>query len=233
MRGGKLELVGQSCRAAPAIRDLGLAAPDYHRHAGHRRFHQVVNQPLLARLFSAGSLTGIGDLMGGDGISLENLNVPFTSKNNVISVNDARAAGPRHRRHRRRLYRPAQEPGGAERLAGAGLWPQFGAEQYSAAGRCAGVEERRGHFRRHLFGHRQCRSAQYQHQSAVGADAGHPAPDFRGPYAHRRQRAVECAARRRSRRARRRRRSPSPRIRLASPERASSCRWTASARRRC
>ena len=40
----------------------------------------------MARLFSAGSLTGLGDLMGGDGITLEEWNVPFSSKNNVISV---------------------------------------------------------------------------------------------------------------------------------------------------
>ncbi len=53
----------------------------------------MVNQPLLARLFSAGSLTGMGDLMGGDGISLEKMNVPFSSKNNVISVHGAIARG--------------------------------------------------------------------------------------------------------------------------------------------
>ena len=51
----------------------------------------MINQPLISRLFAAGSLTGMGDLMGGDGISMEEWNVPFTSKNNVISVNDARA----------------------------------------------------------------------------------------------------------------------------------------------
>jgi hypothetical protein len=49
---------------------------------------------LISRLFAAGSLTGLGDLMGGDGISLEEWNFPFTSKNNVLSVNGARAAGP-------------------------------------------------------------------------------------------------------------------------------------------
>ena len=47
----------------------------------------------MARLFSAGSLTGLGDLMGGDGMTLEELNLPFTSKNNVISVNGARVVG--------------------------------------------------------------------------------------------------------------------------------------------
>lgn len=55
---------------------------------------QLINQPLISRLFSAGSLTGLGDLMGGNGITLEEWNFPFTSKNNVISVNGSRAAGP-------------------------------------------------------------------------------------------------------------------------------------------
>ena len=67
----------------------------------------MVNQPFLTRLFSAGSLTGMGDLMGGSGITIENLDVPFSSKNNVISIKDALCRGRRHRRHRRRLYRPA------------------------------------------------------------------------------------------------------------------------------
>ena len=53
-----------------------------------------MNQPFLNRLFSAGSLTGIGDLMGGSGISVDNLDVPFSSKNNVISVKQAAARGP-------------------------------------------------------------------------------------------------------------------------------------------
>ncbi|HMH64844.1 MAG TPA: AsmA-like C-terminal domain-containing protein, partial [Rhizomicrobium sp.] len=54
---------------------------------------QLVNQPLISRMFAAGSLTGLGDLMGGDGITLEEWNFPFASKNNVISVNGARATG--------------------------------------------------------------------------------------------------------------------------------------------
>jgi hypothetical protein len=55
---------------------------------------QMINQPLISRLFSAGSLTGLGDLMGGTGITLNEWNFPFTSKNNVIGVNGSRAAGP-------------------------------------------------------------------------------------------------------------------------------------------
>lgn len=53
----------------------------------------VINQPFLARLFSAGSLTGLGDLMGGDGMTMDELTIPFSSKNNVISVDGARAVG--------------------------------------------------------------------------------------------------------------------------------------------
>ncbi|MBA2587245.1 MAG: hypothetical protein H0U98_01330 [Alphaproteobacteria bacterium] len=54
---------------------------------------QLIHQPLISRMFAAGSLTGIGDLMGGDGISIDELNFPFSSKNNVIGVDGARAAG--------------------------------------------------------------------------------------------------------------------------------------------
>jgi len=91
IKGGKLKL-SASLPGRAIDPDLGLAAPDYQGVLDIDDF-QVVNQPFLARLFSAGSLTGIGDLMGGDGISVENMNVPFSSKNNVISVHDARTRG--------------------------------------------------------------------------------------------------------------------------------------------
>lgn len=55
---------------------------------------QIVNQPMIARLFAAGSLTGLADLLGGSGITVDEWNFPFTSKNNVISVNGSRVAGP-------------------------------------------------------------------------------------------------------------------------------------------
>ncbi len=86
----KLEatLPGRATNSEPAPG----ATPDYQGTLDIENF-QVMNQPLLARLFSAGSFTGLGDLMGGGGISLETLNVPFSSKNNVISVHDAIARG--------------------------------------------------------------------------------------------------------------------------------------------
>ena len=181
IKGGDLKLVanlpGRATDADPAPGNT----PDYQGTLDIDNF-QVLNQPLLARLFSAGSFTGLGDLMGGGGISMEKMTVPFSSKNNVISVHGCYRSGPRHRRHRRRLYRPAQEPAGAQGIADPGLWHQFDVRQYSRFGQRAGVEEGRGHVRRHLFRHRQCRRAQDRGQSAVGAGAGHLAPDFPGQH---------------------------------------------------
>ncbi|HXS07106.1 MAG TPA: AsmA-like C-terminal domain-containing protein [Rhizomicrobium sp.] len=91
IKGGKLHLVANLPGRA-SDPEVGAGVPDYQGTLDIDDF-QVVNQPFLARLFSAGSLTGIGDLMGGDGISIENMNVPFSSKNNVIGVHDARARG--------------------------------------------------------------------------------------------------------------------------------------------
>jgi hypothetical protein len=68
------------------------AAPDYTGKLDIDDF-TMVNQPFLSRLFSAASITGMGDLLGGSGISVDNLDVPFNSKNDVISVTNARAVG--------------------------------------------------------------------------------------------------------------------------------------------
>jgi hypothetical protein len=64
------------------------ASPDFDGTLAITNF-KMVNQPFLARLFSAGSLTGIGDLLQNEGISMEKLEMPFSSKNNVISIKDA------------------------------------------------------------------------------------------------------------------------------------------------
>ena len=91
IKGGKLHLAANLPGRA-GDPEVGAGVADYQGTLDIDDF-QVVNQPFLARLFSAGSLTGIGDLMGGDGISIENMNVPFSSKNNVIAIHDARARG--------------------------------------------------------------------------------------------------------------------------------------------
>ncbi len=55
---------------------------------------QVVQAPLLARLLSVASLTGIVDeLRGGGGISFSTLRVPFTYTNDTLRVNDGEMYG--------------------------------------------------------------------------------------------------------------------------------------------
>lgn len=58
------------------------------------RDFRIENQPFFARLFSAGSLGGLLDLMRGSGIVIDRLDMPFSEKNGVISIHDAHAAGP-------------------------------------------------------------------------------------------------------------------------------------------
>jgi hypothetical protein len=92
LRGGKMTLLANLPGKAGDPPVSG-STPDFTGKLDIDNF-TMVNQPFLTRLFSAGSLTGVGDLLGGSGITVENLNVPFSSKNSVISVKDARAAGP-------------------------------------------------------------------------------------------------------------------------------------------
>jgi hypothetical protein len=92
MRGGKLEFVatfpGRTNDTAKAQN-----VPDYQGKAVLKDF-RVLNQPFLARLFTAGSLGGLANLMQGQGIAVDTLVVPFSSRNGVISVHDTRATGP-------------------------------------------------------------------------------------------------------------------------------------------
>ncbi len=55
---------------------------------------RVVNAPLLARLFAAGSLEGLSDLMNGGGIELTQAYGEFSYVNNVVSIKDFHATGP-------------------------------------------------------------------------------------------------------------------------------------------
>ncbi len=55
---------------------------------------RVVGAPLLARVFSAGSLTGLSDLLSGDGIELSSASAEFNFKDGVFTLDEARAAGP-------------------------------------------------------------------------------------------------------------------------------------------
>ena len=55
---------------------------------------RLLNQPFLARLFSAGSLIGFGNLLQGGGIEVDHLKVPFSANNGVLAIHTARATGP-------------------------------------------------------------------------------------------------------------------------------------------
>ncbi len=55
---------------------------------------RVVNAPLLARLLTAGSPTGLGDLLQGDGIRFTRLSLPFENRANRWTLHDGQAYGP-------------------------------------------------------------------------------------------------------------------------------------------
>jgi hypothetical protein len=55
---------------------------------------RVVNAPILAKIFAAGSLTGLADLVNGDGIELSSASAKFSLDRGVVRVSDARASGP-------------------------------------------------------------------------------------------------------------------------------------------
>lgn len=55
---------------------------------------RVVNAPVLAKILTLGSLTGISDTMKGDGIYFDGLTLPFRVTGHRIHVAEARMAGP-------------------------------------------------------------------------------------------------------------------------------------------
>lgn len=54
----------------------------------------LTNVPALARVLTLASLTGILDVLNGKGIDFTKADVPFVFKNQILSVNEARAFGP-------------------------------------------------------------------------------------------------------------------------------------------
>lgn len=55
--------------------------------------YQIVKAPLLARLLSVAALTGIGDLLRGEGISFSNLDMPFLLAEGKFEIQEMRAHG--------------------------------------------------------------------------------------------------------------------------------------------
>lgn len=54
---------------------------------------QVVNAPVLTRILTVASLTGISDILTGSGLTFDRIKVPFKVENNVITVSEAYASG--------------------------------------------------------------------------------------------------------------------------------------------
>ncbi|HEY8948531.1 MAG TPA: AsmA-like C-terminal domain-containing protein [Rhizomicrobium sp.] len=90
MKGGALTV---NATLSPVAQAKGKAPLDYAGTLVIKDF-KVTNQPFLARLFAAGSLIGVADLLRGEGITFDKFEVPFRAQNDAITIHDARAAGP-------------------------------------------------------------------------------------------------------------------------------------------
>jgi len=54
----------------------------------------LINAPFLAQILSLASLDGLGDVLTGEGLNFETVDVPFTWGGDVFGLESARAAGP-------------------------------------------------------------------------------------------------------------------------------------------
>nr|WP_175581284.1 AsmA-like C-terminal domain-containing protein [Thalassospira sp. HF15] len=82
--GGRLTIEG-------TVDERDLAQP-FTGQASIAEF-RVVNAPIAARVLSAASLTGLGDVLQGNGISFNELNGDFTYVNDVLSLSKVAANG--------------------------------------------------------------------------------------------------------------------------------------------
>ncbi len=85
LSGGSLKLDGEFADDQPGAPLRGLAAIENFR---------VVRAPVLAQLLALGSLTGISDVLRGEGIAFTRADVPFTLTRELLTLDKARAIGP-------------------------------------------------------------------------------------------------------------------------------------------
>jgi len=82
--GGKLGATAKIDNARPDAPIPGLVrVTDY----------KVTNAPLMAKILTLASLSGILDQLNGEGIAFSVFDVPFTKKEDVVELHDARAVG--------------------------------------------------------------------------------------------------------------------------------------------
>lgn len=91
LKGGRLEFQGTLHGSASG---QGSGIPNDYEGLVRLKDFRLLNQPFLARLFSAGSLIGFSNLLQNNGIAVDELKIPFSSRNGVIAIHDARATGP-------------------------------------------------------------------------------------------------------------------------------------------
>lgn len=93
MHGGKFNLIAALSPAPNKAEAAAKRPPDYRGSVTISDF-TIVNQPFLTRLFSAGSLGGLLDLLRGGGIVISKMEVPFAMHGGVLDIDGARASGP-------------------------------------------------------------------------------------------------------------------------------------------
>jgi uncharacterized protein YhdP len=84
IKGGELTLDATIFRQRPGLRAKGKLVA--------RQF-QVLDAPLLARLLTVASLTGIVNLLGGEGIAFEQLDAPFVVRDDLLQLDKGRVYG--------------------------------------------------------------------------------------------------------------------------------------------
>jgi hypothetical protein len=91
--GGELALSVELSPMPPAGQTGAKADPTFDGTLKIENF-KIVDQPFFARLLSAGSFTGLDDLLRGEGITFTKLEQVFQGRGDVITLTNGRAAGP-------------------------------------------------------------------------------------------------------------------------------------------
>ncbi|MGH6944607.1 MAG: AsmA-like C-terminal domain-containing protein, partial [Geminicoccaceae bacterium] len=84
IEGGRLKIDAVIRRQVPTLAAEGIfQVKDF----------KLLDAPALARLLTLASLTGIGNLLGGEGIFFDRLELPFTLQDRVITIDEGRMSG--------------------------------------------------------------------------------------------------------------------------------------------
>lgn len=94
--GALLAAAGLTDSIRSGTMSMNARIPDEGPVSGKLRIDNfnVVDAPILARLVSVASITGIADVLSNTGVSFWYLDAPFSMDNSVLTLHEARAAGP-------------------------------------------------------------------------------------------------------------------------------------------